>query len=67
MYCSLHFPHLMFVIVSPQTLYDASYIAVYNVIYTSLPVIVLSILDQVHMHVCVHVHVYFIIPSVSRM
>lgn len=29
-----------------QTLYDATYIAVYNVIYTSLPVVVLGILDQ---------------------
>lgn len=29
-----------------QTLYDAGYISVYNVIYTSFPVLVLAILDQ---------------------
>ena len=30
-----------------QTLYDSTYIAVYNVIYTSLPVLALAIFDQV--------------------
>lgn len=34
-----------------QTLYDPSYIAVYNVIYTSLPIVALSILDQVWLKV----------------
>ena len=31
-----------------QTLYDPSFIAVYNVIYTSLPIIAVAILDQVY-------------------
>ena len=35
--------------ISLQTLYDPTYIAVYNVIYTSLPVVALAILDQVRM------------------
>ena len=31
-----------------QTLYDPFYIAIYNVVYTSLPVVALAILDQVY-------------------
>ena len=30
-----------------KTLYDAGYISVYNVIYTSCPVVALAIFDQV--------------------
>lgn len=37
-----------------QTLYDATFIAVYNVIYTSLPVIALAILDQVSLRSLSH-------------
>jgi phospholipid-translocating ATPase len=36
----------MYVFVA-QTLYDPDFISVYNVIYTSLPVVALAILDQV--------------------
>jgi phospholipid-translocating ATPase len=31
---------------SSQTLYDPTYIAIYNVVYTALPILSLSILDQ---------------------
>ena len=34
-------------VLSLQTLYDPGFIAVYNVIYTSLPVVAIGILDQV--------------------
>lgn len=39
--------HFSYLILYFQTLYDPTFIAVYNVIYTSLPVLALAILDQV--------------------
>ena len=44
--CTMQYAHNM-VIVILQTLYDPSFIAVYNVIYTSLPIVALAVLDQV--------------------
>lgn len=46
---SLHsLPHMHTISQTFQTLYDPFYIAIYNVVYTSLPVVALAILDQVY-------------------
>ena len=41
-----------------QTLFDPYYITLYNVLYTSLPVLVMGLLDQVNPYVTSLVYCY---------
>lgn len=44
--------YLVFVSLFPQTLYDSVYLTLYNICFTSLPILVYSLFEQlVHPHV----------------
>jgi len=47
-FCSFMTATAEFLVLFLQTLYDEAFISLYNVCYTSLPVLVLGIFDQVH-------------------